>query len=59
MPTDKILVTGAFGQIGTVLIEKLIEIYGHENGCELQSACNWSIDYLKNVKEKIDIWKQL
>ena len=27
---DKILVTGAFGQIGTVLLQKLIDLYGYE-----------------------------
>jgi nucleoside-diphosphate-sugar epimerase len=31
MATNKILVTGAFGQIGTVLVETLIQKYGYEN----------------------------
>ncbi len=31
MSSKKILVTGAFGQIGTVLVETLIQKYGYEN----------------------------
>lgn len=51
--TDKVLVIGAGGQIGTELIEKLNEIHGSSN--VIASDLNNSNAFMNNPFEKLDI----
>jgi len=52
MATDRILITGAFGQIGTVLTQELIKVHGYDNVL----ATDYIGDKLHNsMYEQLDI----
>jgi threonine 3-dehydrogenase len=52
MAKPKILITGAFGQIGTVLVEELIHRYGYEN---VLATDIWTDDRKTSLYEHLDI----